>query len=86
MAWTVGALLGFLPQAVTSPWINGSLLPIGGVTLSTPTLSNVAAILLSTGYQGWISWTPIVLPSILGLGLLARRSNPRDVRVLAIAG
>ena len=86
MAWTVGALLGFLPQAVTSLWINGSLLPIGGVTLSTPTLSNVAAILLSTGYQGWMSWTPIVLPSILGLGLLARRSNPRDVRVLAIAG
>ena len=86
MAWTVGALLGVLPQAVTSLWINGSLLPIGDVTLSTPTLSNVAAILLSTGYQGWISWTPIVLPSILGLGLLARRSNPRDVRVLAIAG
>ena len=86
VAWPVGVLLGFLPQAVTSLRINGSLMPVSDVTLSTPTLSNVATILLSTGYQGWMSWTPIVLPSILGLGLLARRSNPRDVRVLAIAG
>ncbi len=86
IAWTVGVLLGVLPQALTSLWINGSLMPIGGAPLSTPTLSNLAAVLLSTGYQGWISWTPIVLPSLLGLGLLARRSNPRDVRILAIAG
>ncbi len=86
IAWTVGVLLGFLPQALTSLRINGSLMPIDDVSLSPPTLSHAAAILFSTGYQGWMSWTPIVLPSLLGLGLLARRSNPRDVRVLAMAG
>jgi len=86
VAWTVGVVLGSLPQALTSLWLNGSLLPIGDAPIAAPTVSRVAAVLFSTGYQGWISWTPIVLPSVLGLGLLARRSNTRNVRVLATAG
>ena len=85
-AWTVGVVLGFLPQALASLWLNGSLVPIGDAPISAPTVSSIVAVLLSTGYQGWISWTPIVLPSVLGLGLLTRRSNPATVRVLGSAG
>ena len=79
-------MLGFLPQALASLWLNGSLVPIGDAPISAPTVSSIVAVLLSTGYQGWISWTPIVLPSVLGLGLLTRRSNPATVRVLGSAG
>ena len=79
-------VIGFLPQALTSLWLNDSLLPIGDAPLSAPTLSNFVAVLLSTGYQEWISWTLIVLPSVVGLGVLALQSSTRDVRVLAGAG
>ena len=84
-AWCVGVLLGFLPQAITSIWLNGSLTPVDA-PLSIPTLSDVFSVLFSTGYEGWISWTPIVLPAIMGLTLLARRSHPIEIRALAGAG
>lgn len=86
VAWTIGIVAGFLPQALTSLWLNGSLLPVTNVPLSIPSLSNLFDVLLSTGYQGWMSWTPIVLPSLLGLIALTRRSEAREVRVVAVAG
>ncbi len=86
VAWTLGTVVGLLPQALTSLWLNGSLLPVSDAPLSIPTLSNLTAVLLSTGYQGWVSWTPIVLPSLLGLIVLTRRTDTWQVRVIAVAG
>ncbi len=85
-AWCLGTVVGFLPQAAASLWLNGSLTPVGGSALTFPTLQQIYAVLLSTGYEGWISWTPIVLPSILGLVLLTGRAHSPNVRTLAAAG
>ena len=86
VTWLAGIICGFLPQALTSLLLNSSLLPADPTSLQTPALSTLKAILLSTEYLGWISWTPIVLPSILGLGFLAWRSSSSRIYGLAISG
>ena len=42
-------------------------------------------VLFSTGYQGWISWSPLILPSIIGLVILTIRGHSSSVRILAVA-
>jgi hypothetical protein len=86
-AWIGAALIGYLPQAVTWYLIEGTWVPFGGAdALKAPQVSELAGILFSTGYRGWISWTPIVLPALAGLVLLARRGRAPAVRWFALSG
>lgn len=85
-AWLCALLVGYLAQGFTSYWLHGTVVPFGGaVPLSKPTLSNLAGILFSLGYRGWISWTPIVLPALVGLGLLGSRGPSSTTRWFALA-
>lgn len=84
LAWLGAVAVGYLIQGLTWYWLHGTWVPFGGVgAASTPTLSNLVGILFSLGYRGWITWTPIVLPGLVGLMLLARRSDRPTTRWLA---
>ena len=84
LIWGTGVILGYCGQGLTSFWIQGSwLLPPGGVgALATPSIAELGGILFSLGYRGWISWTPIVLPGLVGLVVLARRAETPGASVI----
>ena len=88
LIWGTGVILGYCGQGLTSFWIQGSwLLPPGGVgALATPSIAELGGILFSLGYRGWISWTPIVLPGLVGLVVLARRAETPHARTFSWAG
>jgi len=86
-AWLSAACAAYMVQGVTWYWLHGVWVPFGGTAaMAAPTLSNLAGILFSVGYRGWISWTPIVLPAVVGLGLLARRGDSQTTRRFALWG
>lgn len=86
VAWLGAFFVGYLVQGLASYWLHGTFVPFGGtVPLSKPTLSNLGGILFSLGYRGWISWTPIVLPALVGLALLGRRGPSATARWFAMA-
>ena len=63
------------------------MLPPGVVgALATPSIAELGGILFSLGYRGWISWTPIVLPGLVGLVVLARRAETPHARTFSWAG
>jgi len=90
VAWVVGAAVGYLVQGLTWYWLHGEWVPFGGASaMSKPTLTDLVGILFSFGHRGWISWTPIVLAGLVGLGLLALRGDRAATRQFgwaAIAG
>jgi hypothetical protein len=49
-------------------------------------MSELVDILFSLEYRGWISWTPVVLPALTGLVLLALRGSRLPTRWLALSG
>lgn len=86
-AWWGGLLVGYLVQGLASYWMHGTVVPFGGaVAPSAPTASDLAGILFSVGYRGWISWTPVVLPALVGLVVLGLRGDSAIVRWFAVAG
>jgi hypothetical protein len=86
LALTGAIAAGYLIQAITWYWLTGAWVPLGGVrVLVAPRLSELYEILFSVGYRGWISWTPIVLPALAGLGVLAGR-GAAVTRALAVSG
>ena len=87
LAWAGAAAAGYLPEALTRYYIEGTLVPIGGVEALKPLhLGEMTGILFSTGYRGWISWTPIVVPGLVGLVLLAKRAALPAARWFAWSG
>lgn len=85
MALALGILAGYFVQGALWYWFDGVLVPFGDEPMTVPTLSNLAGVLFSTGYRGWISWTPIVMPGLAGLVVLARHSDAPEARMLGIA-
>lgn len=92
LAGPAGALLGglavgYLPQAVTWYWLHGSWIPTRGLDgPQSPSLERLADVLLSTGYQGWWSWTPLAVPALAGLLWLGWRGRSLLIRRMAWAG
>lgn len=90
IVWICSVMAGYLAQGLTWYWLHGEVIPFGGTAaMATPTLSNLRGILFSLGYRGWISWTPLVLPGLIGLGLLTSRREravTRGFALSAIAG
>lgn len=84
IVWIAAVPAGYLVQGLTWYSFDGTLMPFGQDPLASPTLANLGGVLFSAGYRGWISWTPIVLPGLIGLMLVARRSSA-PTRVIAIA-
>ena len=87
MAWVTGAALGYLVQGLAWWVIHGSWLPWRDMgEFSVPALSDLFGTLFSLGYRGWISWTPLVLPGLIGLVILGRRAEAPMTRWFAWAG
>ncbi len=86
IAWSIGTALGFLATGLTYYWTNGFWVPLEPGSLGSFKLSTLTAVLFSVEYQGWISWTPIVLPGLVGLVLLAMRPGQERVRRFAATG
>lgn len=86
-AWVGAMALGYLAQAVTWYWLHGTWIPYGDFgSPVVPDAGKIAAILFSVGLEGWFSWTPVVVPALAGLGLLAARGDQQTTRWLAGAG
>lgn len=74
--WAAGAALALAPQVSTWVELGGDPASLAGADgIRPPSLANLAGVLFSVGYRGWISWTPIVVPALLGLVLVARRGG-----------
>jgi len=87
VVWAGTAAAGYLAQGLTWYWLHGTWVPFGGVgSPAALRASEVIDILFSVGYRGWISWTPIVLPGLAGLVLLAVRTDRVAARWLALSG
>lgn len=72
-AWFAGVVCALVPQIVTWLRLGGDPASIAGSDgLRAPSLANLTGVLFSIGYRGWISWTPIVVPALVGLVLVAR--------------
>jgi len=81
-----GGVVGYLPQAYTWFALHGEIIPRQG--LGEPgafSLSRLAAILFSTGYEGWLSWTPLAAAALIGLWLIGRGPFPTAERNVALA-
>jgi len=74
-SWMVlGFLIAFLPQLFVWWRLNGSLRPFGLMSTFEGRFSLAAPHLLGvlfSPFHGLFVWTPILLPALLGLGLLA---------------
>jgi hypothetical protein len=85
-AWGCGVLVGYAPQGLTWYWLHGSWLPFGDLDRPRSfSVSKLGSVLFSTGYEGWISWTPIVALGLAGLLWMALSDPARRSRVLAAA-
>lgn len=85
VALALGIAAGYFVQGALWYRFEGVLIPFGDEPMAVPTLSNLAGVLFSTGYRGWISWTPIVLPGLIGLAVLVRYSHMPMARALGVA-
>ncbi len=83
VVWTGAVAAGYVIQGATWYSFDGTLILYGQDPVTAPTLANLGGVLFSVGYRGWISWTPIVLPGLAGLLVVARGSS-RPARWLAI--
>lgn len=86
IALAAGIAAGYFVQGALWYGFDGVLIPFGDEPMAAPTWSNLAGVLFSRGYRGWISWTPIALPGLVGLALLARRPSTPVARTLGVAG
>ncbi len=85
-ALMAGGVAGYLPQAYAWYALHGELLPRQGLGEPRPfSFSRLGAVLLSNGYEGWWSWTPLALVALVGLWLMARGPSPTEQRVIAAA-
>jgi hypothetical protein len=71
-AWAGGVMLGYLPQAWVWYRLHGELVPRQNLGAPGPfSIARLGAVLFSSGYEGWLSWTPLAAVGIVGLGWLA---------------
>ena len=85
-AMAAGALAGYLPQACAWYALHGEIIPRQGLGApNPPSFSRIAAILFSTGYEGWLSWTPLAAAALVGLALIARGPFPAPERSIAVS-
>jgi hypothetical protein len=85
-AWIAGAIAGYLPQAIVSYHVYGRLAPSSPAELGRTFQSGVLVdALFSSRYEGWISWTPVVVFALAGLFRSARHSPSADGHRLTIA-
>lgn len=80
-----GAVVGFLPQLLAWFFTSGKLLPHVYSEIGDPfrwTRPALGSVLFS-GYNGLITWSPIIVPAVAGLFLL-HRDRPRLARGLLI--
>lgn len=83
----IGGLLGYLPQAYTWWALHGEIVPRQGLGSPAPfTPTRLMEVLFSTGYEGWLSWTPVAAVGIVGLWLVARGPFPTVERSVALSG
>lgn len=88
--FTLGAACGYLPQGFTWYRIFGTLVPVApevtvGTDLAGSPLARAGEVLFSTGYEGWLSWSPLSLMGLVGLMVMAAGTRP-DRRRLASLG
>ena len=87
-AWSAGALLAYLPQAYVWYSLHGEWIP--RQNLGAPrsaSLQRLFEVLFSSGYEGWLSWTPLAVVALAGLGwlaLTARSPAQRSVAWMAL--
>ena len=85
-ALAAGGLAGYLPQAWVWYTLHGELIPRQGLGEPGPlSFSRLAAVLFSTGYEGWLSWTPLAAVAIAGLVLIASGPFPAGERSVAVS-
>jgi hypothetical protein len=83
---TAGGIAGYLPQAYTWYALHGELVPGQGLGEPRPfSFSRLVTVLFSSGYEGWLSWTPLALVALVGLLLVGRGSFPPAERSVAIS-
>lgn len=71
-----GGLIGYLPQGLVWYRLHGTILPIEPhAEMSGFSLAKLWSVLASTGYEGWLSWSPVVALGLWGLTLAARRPD-----------
>lgn len=81
-----GGFIGYLPQAYTWYALHGEIIPSQGLGDPKPlSLSRLAAVLFSTGYEGWLSWTPLALLAVVGLLMVVRGPFPPAERSVALS-
>ncbi len=86
VAWTAGVAIGYLPQGVVSYLLYGRWAVSSATELGAASHTGVFVdALFSSRYEGWISWTPIIAPALVGLFLLIRRAESSEKRRIAIA-
>lgn len=84
LAFAGAVLVGLLPTLITRKIIFGSMLASGYLSLNEwcwgrPWLGEV----LFSSYHGLFSWTPILLPAIAGLALVAARDREAGLSLIA---
>ncbi len=85
-AMAAGGLIGYLPQAYTWFALHGEIIPRQGLGEPGPfSPARLAAILFSTGYEGWLSWTPLAAVALAGLFLIVRGPLPPTERKVALS-
>lgn len=83
-ALAAGGLIGYLPQGLTWYKLYGTLVPIEPhAEVGAFSISKLWSVLASTGYEGWLTWSPVVALCLWGLTRVARRSD-REAIPLAI--
>ncbi len=85
-ALIAGGVVGYLPQAYVWYALHGEIIPSQGLGEPRPlSLSRLVEVLLSTGYEGWLSWTPLALVALAGLLTVAMGSFPAPERSVALS-
>jgi len=81
-----GGVVGYLPQAYTWYALHGEIIPRHGLGAPRPfALGRLYDILFSTGYEGWLSWTPLAAVALVGLVLIVRGPFPAAERNVAVS-
>jgi len=84
-AHVAGGIAGYLPQGYVWWRLYGSVIPIEPhAETGSFSLAKLGSVLLSTGHEGWLTWSPIVLLGGAGLVALGRSERP-PARAVALA-
>lgn len=82
-AFAAGGLVGYLPQGLTWYRLYGTLVPVEpSAEVGSFSVTKLWSVLASTGYEGWLSWSPVVALGLWGLWRIGRRP---DREALALA-